>query len=72
MKITDLIYVFAQTWLIRHYKDMQEIWDVFCVEIAGDKLVQKAAERGYGSFDDFSELDLLSILADAKSENVVA
>ena len=68
MTTSDLIYVFAQTWLINHYKDIPGFWDIFSVEIAGDELVRKTAELGYGSFDDFSQLDLMNILADAKME----
>lgn len=56
----------AETWLKNHYKGVPGIWEQFDLELAAISLTENALELRYDSFDNFSRLDLMCIMADAR------
>lgn len=63
---TEINYQTAREWLETHYKDVPGIWEQFDLEVAAISLTENALALDYDSFDNFSRLDLMCILADAR------
>lgn len=63
---TNINYQTAETWLKNHYKGVPGIWEQFDLEIAAISLTENALDLSYDSFNNFTRLGLMCIMADAR------
>lgn len=63
---TEINYQTAETWLKNHYKDVPGIWKQFDLELVAISLTENALCLNYDSFNNFTRLALMCIMADAK------
>lgn len=63
---TEINIKTATEWLKDHYKDVPGIWKEFRLEVAAISLTENARVLDYDSFDNFSSVALMCIMADAK------
>lgn len=63
---TEINYQTAETWLKNNYKGVPGIWEQFDLELAAISLTENALYLNYDSFNNFTRLALMCIMADAK------
>lgn len=63
---TEINYKTAETWLKNHYKGVPGIWEQFDLEVAAISLTENAIALSYDSFNNFTRLDLMCIMADSR------
>ena len=63
---TEINYQTAETWLKNHYKGVPGIWEQFDLEVAEISLTENALALDYDSFNNFTRLDLMCIMADSR------
>ena len=63
---TNINYKTAEIWLKNHYKGVPGIWKQFDLELAAISLTENALDLNYDSFNNFTRLALMCIMADAK------
>lgn len=63
---TNINYQTAAEWLSNLYKDVPGIWEQFDLEVAAISITENALALDYDSFNNFTRLDLMCIMADAR------